>query len=170
MTANAKVTLKLIPAAKLDAEIETFSKTAIKLQERAHRIACSVLAKVITDGDVRTVMKFVHCMPEMVRVNGLRAWFEAHGPVKFVQDNDGNETIVHVKGDKANRKLGNGMAKPFYKFSANEGKPYEAIDLVKLVEQTVKRLEKDAKETGRDHTALIAAMRTGAAPATPVSN
>ena len=155
-----KVTIKLIPVAKLDAEITAFHKSGQNFQTRAHRLACSVLAKLIQDGDVRTVLKFINAMPEMGRVNGLKAWFEAHGPIKFHEEKEVGLLAAHVKGKDANKKLGDGMAKPFWKFSAKEGAPYEPVDLNKELDRLVARLTKDAAKTGRDHTATLNVLKT----------
>ena len=54
------------------------------------------------------------------------------------------------------------MKKPFWKFKANEGVPYEAIDVAALIAGTIKKLERDSKETKIDHSAVIHALRNAA--------
>lgn len=153
--------IKLIPAANLVGEIEKYAKTAATLQTRTHVLACSVLQHYGQNKDIRIVLKFINAVPEMVRVNGLKLWFEAFAPIKFTE-----ETAVYVKDGKF--KLGDAMDKPFWKFKANEGVPYEAIDLLKYAQQQVKKLQKDQEKTGRDHSALIAVFN--AMGATPAAN
>lgn len=154
---TAKTTIKLYKANEIDARIVLLHKNGQRLQTEMHKLACSVLLHVGESGDVRVVQKFLAAMPEMSRTNGLRNWFEQFGPVKFNVSEDGVETVVHVKGGKT--KLGDAMAKPFWKFSAKEGQPYEPIDMQKYIEQQMKKLEKDAEKTGRDHSAVLAALK-----------
>ena len=150
--------IKLIPAANLNSEIDKYAKSAGTLQKRTHVLACSVLQHYGQNKDIRIVFKFINAVPEMVRVNGLKLWFEAFAPIKFTE-----ETAVYVKDGKF--KLGDAMDKPFWKFKANEGAPYEAIDLLKYAQYQIKKLEKDQKETGRDHSVVISALKSvGAAP------
>lgn len=156
MTKTA-VTLKLIPADKLGAAIERMHKRGQSLQADMHRIACSTLAHLAEFKDVRMVLACINGMPEMARTNGLKAWFEAFGPVKFTEEEGVPMQAMFIKGGKF--KLGDAMSKPFWKFSAKEGAPYEPLDIDKLTLQTIAKLTKDAKETGRDHTALINALK-----------
>ena len=156
---NVLTVAKVFKAEQINAQIDLMHNRGQTLQTQMHKLACSILLHLGTNKDVRVVQRFVLAMPEMSRSNGLRNWFEQFGPVKFVQRDDGTEQVLFVK-DK-DTKLGDAMAKPFWKFSAKEGKPYEAIDLQAFVQSALKRLEKDAKETGRDHTPLIAAIKAG---------
>jgi hypothetical protein len=120
------------------------------LQGEAHKIACSVLHHVGEHGDVRVVAKFLQTMPEMSRVNALKAWFEEFGPVAF--DTKG---ALFVK-DKAT-KIGEAMAMPFWKFKVEA--PYVPVDAAKALDKLIKRLVKDTKETGTDHSVTIQALR-----------
>lgn len=147
-----------IPAVNLNSEIEKYAKTAATLQTRTHVLACSVLKHYGEHKDVRMVLKFIAAVPEMVRVNGLKLWFEAFAPIKFT-----DEGAIYLKDGKY--KLGEALDKPFWKFKAVEGAPYEAIDLLKYAQQQIKKLEKDQEKTGRNHSALIAVFNTmGATP------
>ena len=139
--------IKLYPASKIDARIALLHKSGQRMQNEMHRLACSVLAVVGTTKDVRVVHKFVLAMPEMARTNGLRNWFEQFAPVKFITEGEGEaqvERVIFVKDGKF--KLGDAMAKPFWKFSAKEGAPYEPIDLNAYVNQKIKRLGKDIEK------------------------
>lgn len=155
--------------AALDQQFEVMHKRGNSLQSKAHIIALSVLNHVGLHGDTTVVLRCINAMPEMTRTNGLRNWFEQFGPIKFVTHGEGKnavETVVYVKGKSA--MLNKAHAKPFWKFSSKEGQPYEPINLDTFVKSMVTKLETDAKNTGRDHTKLIHAIRyegviTGAA-------
>ena len=165
MTTN----VKLYAANKIDARIALLHKTGQRMQTEMHSIACSVLRELGATTDVRQVMKFIQAMPDMARTNGLRNWFEQFGPIKFITEGEGDaavERAIHVKTGptKGGIRLGNAMDKPFWKFSAKEGQPYEAIDITKWAASAIKKLEKDAKETGRNHSALIHALKYSQMP------
>lgn len=136
---------------------DSLAKTLHARQAEAHKLALSVLYHVGMHKDVNVVKRFVTALPEMIRTNGLRNWFEQFGPVQFVTTEDGTEIVKYVK-DKPTR-FGDANAKPFWKFSAKEGQPYQPVDVEKFFDQMLKRLEKDAKETGVDHSARLAALR-----------
>lgn len=137
----------------LNAAIKRVHEAGQSYQKDVHILAVSILYHVGAHGDTTVVQRFIHAMPESVRANGLRAWFEHFGPVKFDKDGDGNELVSYVKGKPA--RIGDADAKPFWKFKAHEGAPYNPIDLEKFIASALRKLEKDAKETGRDHTGLI---------------
>jgi hypothetical protein len=137
-------------AAQIDAACIAFFKKGVTFQTEAHKLACSVLKHVGEHGDVRVVSKFIASFPELSRVNAVKAWFEAHGPVAF--DKDG---VSYVKG--AETRLGVAMETPFWQFSPE--KPYEPVNAAKALEALIKKLVRDAKLTGVDHSATITALR-----------
>ena len=145
------MTLKLYKtAAQIDAACIAFFKKGQTLQTEAHKIACSVLAHLGEHGDIRVVAKFLNAMPEMSRANALRAWFEAFGPISF----DKNEPVF-VKTKKT--KLGEALATPFWKFKPEP--EYVPLDAAAALDKLIKRLIKDAKETGTDHSVTIQALK-----------
>jgi hypothetical protein len=151
MTKATKATtapaIKLIVGQKLiEAGLVAFNKRATALQNEAHVLCCSVLAHVGKHSDIRLVGALLSAMPDMARRNAIRDWFVAFGPVTFE-----NDAPVFVKGGKT--LLGDAMAKPFWSFSPE--KPYEAMDVAKVLSSLVKKLEKDGKETKRDHSSII---------------
>lgn len=163
--------IKLYPASKIDARIALLHKNGQKLQTEMHKLACSVLKVLGETKDVRQTMKFIQAMPDMARTNGLRAWFETFGPIKFITEGEGEaavERTVFVK-DKATM-LGDAMAKPFWKFSAKEGAPYEALNWIEYLNGQIKKLAKDIDKAPADEgtedprKALLAAMRGMLAP------
>ena len=169
MSTAKKTVIKLYKADELDKRIQLLHKSGQSLQAEMHRLACSVLHHLGETSDIRVTLKFLDAMPEMSRSNGLRAWFEAHGPIKFATSEEleqGASAARFVKGGAT--KLGDAMAKPFWKFNANEGKPYEPLNMEKFTQQMIQRLTKDAKETGADHTALINAIKGVQAPSAPI--
>lgn len=155
MTNNSVKLLSSIKA--INKEIAAVKTAGADLQSRIHILACSVLVHVGKHGDTRPVGSLVESLidatPDMVRVNSLKQWFETFGQVKFV---DGKAAFNKT----AKTRLGEAMDKPFWKFKAMEGTPYQPIDMAKYVDQQVKKLEKDMKESGRDHKALILALRS----------
>jgi hypothetical protein len=160
------MTFKLISGMpNIDRAIAMLHTKGQKLQAECHVLACSVLAHVAEHGDVRVVAKFLNAMPEAARVNALRAWFEHYGPVAFEKNQP-----AFVKGKKSY--IGDAMAMPFWKFKAEP--EYQAVDVVKMLQATVKKLEKDQKETKRDHSAVITGLKAqlaaAAYPATIAAN
>ncbi|QXP44098.1 hypothetical protein [Stappia phage SI01] len=152
--------LKLYEDVKdINAAIAGIARRGNKLQADMHRVACSVLQHLGKTKDIRVTLAFIEAMPEMSRVNSLKAWLEAYGPIRFAtpeERKEGAPAATFVK-DKPTQ-LGVAMGKPFWKFIQNEGAAYQPVDIKKLVDMTVKRLRKDQTETGVDHSALIASM------------
>jgi len=137
-------------AADIDRACIAFFKSGQKLQTEAHRLACSVLAHVGEHGDIRVVAKFLASFPEMSRVNAVRSWFEAFGPITFQGNNPS-----YVKGGKT--KLGDALATPFYKFAPEAD--YKPVNAPAELEKLIKKLLKDTKITGTDHSAIILGLR-----------
>lgn len=158
-------TIKLIEdQAELSKAIKSIHTRGQKLQQDIHRVACSVLHHIGKHKDVRVASRFIQeltqAMPEMSRVNSLKQWFEAFGPVRFATTEEieaGSPAVVYLKDKKL--ALGDAMAKPFWKFKALEGAPYVPLDMNKEIDRMIKRLEKDAAETSVDHSAMISALR-----------
>jgi hypothetical protein len=137
-------------AAEIDRACVLFFKSGQKLQTEAHKLACSVLAHVGEHGDIRVVAKFLASFPEMSRVNAVRSWFEAFGPITFQGNNPS-----YVKGGKT--RLGDALATPFYKFSPEPD--YKPVNAAAELEKLIQKLLKDTKKIGADHSATIQALR-----------
>jgi hypothetical protein len=147
-TAKPEV-LKLVDSVpaieKLLASIKTRGAT---LQKDIHVAACSILQHVGKHSDVRLVSKLLESMPDMSRKNAIKAWFESFGPVAWNEKGE-------IKYQPATKlQLATAMGKPFWSFKPEAD--YVPLDVAKAFDSFVKRLEKDAKETGRDHASLIA--------------
>jgi hypothetical protein len=138
----------------IDTAIAALFASGQSFQKEAHAVAVSVLAHVGKHGDVRVAGKLVNSliasMPEISRVNALRSWLEAFGPIAF----DEAGVAMYVKG-KATQ-IGKAAETPFWKFAPEV--PYQAMDVLKSVDQYIKRLQKDQKETKRNHSTVIAAL------------
>lgn len=151
MTTKAKATAA--PAMKLlvgVAAIETALKAIFakgqSLQDDMHLAACSVLQHIGKHSDVRLVNDLLAAMPEASRKNAMRDWFAKFGPVTF----EGDKPAFNRNGKVY---LGDAMAKPFWKLVPE--KPYEPLVVDKFIAAMIKKLERDAKETKRDHSVLI---------------
>ena len=145
----------------IDAAIKSLHTDGQALQAHMHKTACSVLAHLGKNRDVRYVLKCVAAMPDMSRKNSLMQWFETFGQIVFGKGETAGTAMFAT--DKKHR-IGDAMDKPFWKFKANEGMPYEAIDFTKYVEQQIKKLDKDIKEvpamgTDDPRVILLAAMK-----------
>lgn len=149
-------TSSLYESAVLPKKIEALHKSGQKVQAECHKIACSTLLHIGKHKDVRMAMMVMQAMPEMSRKNGLRKWFEHFGPVKFSLDGDGNEIAVYDKSKHV--QLGEAMVKPFWKFSATEGKAYEPIDVNEEVQKLIAKIRNDTVKTGRDHSEALAML------------
>lgn len=161
MTKIVETSMQFIGARQLPKAIKALHADGRAWQEQAHLIACSILKHLGRTGDIRHTEALLKDMPEAMRVNSLKMWLEAFGPVRFPDKDEragGAPEIMHVKGKKT--QMGEAMAKPFWKFKALEGKPYEAIDLNAKLEQLIKALQKDATQTGTNWSAQITALKT----------
>lgn len=140
----------------IDTAIAALFTSGQTFQKEAHAVAVSVLAHVGKHGDVRVAGKLVNglinAMPEMSRVNALRSWLEAFGPIAF----DDAGVAMYVKGKKT--EIAKAAETPFWKFAPEV--PYQAMDVLKSVDQFIKRLQKDQKETKRNHATMIATLET----------
>lgn len=154
-TSTAKPALALLGTVKaIETAIADIHTAGQSLQTQMHLVACSVLQHVGKNKDTRVLLKLMNAMPDMARKNSLIQWFETYGNVKYSTE---AKTFVLVK-DKAIR-LGTAIEKPFWKFKANEGVEYEAMDVKKFVAGAIAKLQKDAEKTKRDHSDLINALR-----------
>lgn len=141
----------------INAEIKALHVIGATYQQRVHVLACSVLAHVGKHGDTRPVTamvsKMIEAMPDMVRVNSLKAWFEAFGKITFDKD------VAGYAKSKTQR-LGEAMEKPFWKFKSLEGVVYEPLVFGTWADKQIKLLQKDAEKTGRNYDALILQLKT----------
>lgn len=167
MSKNAKTAKAAAPAfdimkkiTDIRAEIARVGDVGKNLQHDIHKLACSVLAHTAKHGRIQVLEQFLEAMPDMIRKNSLQMWFETFGQLTFsaAEGSDVKGKTWHIDRSKKVR-LGEAMEKPFWKFKALEGAPYKPLEMDSWLEKQVKALEKDAKETGRNHNAIIAALK-----------
>lgn len=153
--ANMSKIKYIVGSAALDKAILGFAKKSLSLQTQMHVIACSVLNHAAMCGDVRPMAKFLHAMPASGRTNALIKWFAEAGGVAF----DGKVPLAANKAKQADIKARQEAAEatPFWEFTPDVD--YKAVDLVKLITDTIKKLEKDQEKTEKDHSGFISVLK-----------
>jgi hypothetical protein len=148
-TATTTPAMKLLTTAgSIETGLKAFFTAGQTLQATSHMLACSVLQHVGKHSDVRLVDTMLAAMPEFSRKTALMIWFAKFGPITF--DATTNKASF-VKGGKT--LLGDAMGTPFWKLTKDV--KYEPIVIDKFIAAMIKKLTRDAKETNRDHSAII---------------
>lgn len=129
----------------IKAETVYIATTGKEMQERIHRLACSVLAHTHKHRNINVLTDFLAAVPDMVRKNALQQWFETFGSVEFTAAKDGDKPAWRMRPAGHKVRLGDAMVKPFWKFKANEGAPYQAMDMKAYLQTNISKLEKDIK-------------------------
>lgn len=135
----------------IETKIKAVHKAGQSLQKAVHVAAVSVLAHIEKHNDIRLVGTLMLALPAALRTNAIRDWFTHYGPVTF----GAKDELMFVKGKKID--LAAAMLDPFWKFSPE--KPYTALKLEDWIKQSINKLERDAKETNRDHSILITSLK-----------
>lgn len=142
------------------ASLKSIKERGGSIQADIHTAACSILKHLDKHGDIRMVINLLDAMPDVVRVNSLKTWLEAFGKVSFT-DSEGKAMKHPAYVGSKSTKLGEAMAKPFWKFKANEGVAYVPLDIANYLDDQIKRLELDQKKGGHtNNVLLISAFRT----------
>lgn len=158
--ADAPVAMVLLDTTKdIDNALESIKRRGGTLQGDIHVAACSILMHLDKHQDIRIVERLLSAMPDMSRKNAMRDWLAHNGPVMF----DGDRP-QHVKGKAVSLAAAQGT--PFWKFSPE--KPYEPLVISKAIEQLIKKLQKDEKETHVSHGAIILGLNKLVSDATTV--
>lgn len=130
----------------------SIAKRGKALQRDIHVVACSILQRISVNNDVRLagdVNSLIDAMPASMRLNALRDWFAAYGPIKW----EGKKpTFVKDKPVE----LTKAMADPFWLFAPEA--EYKPVDVVALINSVIKKLSTDTDKTGVDHSALKIAL------------
>jgi hypothetical protein len=148
----AKASIKLIEGeSNIIKAFDSIKRRGVSLQRELHIAACSVLAHVGKHKDIRLVTRALESVPDMVRGNALRSWFDAFAPVTFDKGKAKYDSSKQVR-------LADAMGKPFWSFKAKEGTEYESPNFAKLIESLVKRLETDQLKVGSNHADAIAML------------
>lgn len=143
--ATATPTVAIIQSkVELNKRIVALKASAADLQFEMHVLACSVLVHLEKHRNLNVLDHFLDAVPDMVRVNSLKMWFETFGTVSFTPAKEGEKPAWRFDAAKK-VKLGDAMAKPFYKFKALEGAPYKPLVMDNYVKQQITALEKDIK-------------------------
>ena len=142
--------------------VTSIAKRGRALQRDIHIVACSVLQRISVHNDVRLAADctmLFDALPGSLRTNALRDWFAAYGPIaweknkaKFVKDKP-------VELTKA-------MLDPFWEFAPEP--EYKPLDIMQFINAAIKKVQKDAKETGVDHTKVILALEAAKKADEPV--
>lgn len=130
----------------------SIAKRGRALQRDVHIVACSILQRISVTNDVRLagdINMLIDAMPASMRLNALRDWFTAYGPVKW----EGKKPTF-VKGKPV--ELTKAMADPFWLFAPEA--EYTPIDVVAFINAAIKKLNTDTEKTGVDHTKLVLAL------------
>lgn len=157
--ANALFSFSLIEDnAAIDKHIKSIGTRGNNLQKDMHIAACSILNKLINSGDVplaeRQLSALFKAMPGMSRVNSLKSWFEAYGPISFEKGK-----AVYVKKPNIADSFAEACKVPFWKLVAMEGVAYKPLKLEDEITKLVKRLEADAEKTGADHSKAVDGLK-----------
>ena len=168
---KASPVMTLLTSVKaITTEIERVQRVGATYQVDLHVLACSVLQHVGKHGNIGVVNQFLAALPDAVRVNALKDWFEAFGKVTWIgADTKAMKTPSFVSAKP--QRLGEAMEKPFWKFKANEGAPYVPLIMDTYIDQQIKKLAKDDTETKSNKWApVIAALKAQklAQPAQPI--
>lgn len=154
MTAKSTVIMTakdILAADKLEAKIKDINSKGQSFQRSVHICAVSILVHLEKHSDTRMVSKLFAALPAAMRTNALRAWFEFHSPVCFGKKDE-------ITLDKAKTyKLAAAMVTPFWEFAAEA--PYEPMNIDKFLKQAIAKLERDAKESNRDHSILLTNLK-----------
>lgn len=148
---NAKTAAPAMPAViiisskvELNKRITALKTSAADLQFEMHVLACSVLVHLEKHRNLNVLTHFLDAIPDMVRVNSLKLWFETFGTVSFTPVTPDAKPEWRFDASKKVR-LGDAMVKPFYKFKALEGAPYKPLVMDDYVNKQIAALEKDIK-------------------------
>lgn len=84
-----------------------------ELEALLHQLACSVLDHVARTGDVKLVNRLIAALPEFMRTNALRAWFDLFGSIDFVGGRAKSQRVGKVMLEEA-------IAIPFWKLPSED--------------------------------------------------
>lgn len=142
---SAKPVVAIVTSMKaFNVRVAALKVSAADLQQETHVLAVSALHHLAKNRNINVLTQFLDAIPDMVRVNALKQWFETFGEVTFSPAKDGDKPSWRFDADKKTR-IGEAMEKPFYKFKALEGAPYKPLVMDTYVDNEIKRLEKDIK-------------------------
>lgn len=143
ITAKAQPAVTIITKlGAINAEMKRLNAVGVPYQHDLHVLACSVLVHIAKHRNITVLHHFLESVPDAVRKNSLQSWFETFGTVTFSAVNEGEKAVWRLDAAKT-AKLGDAMVKPFWKFKALEGAPYQPLDMNDYINKQVRLLEKD---------------------------
>ncbi len=151
MTITAPV---LISGAALGVAINRFARAGAFIDKMTHQLAVSVLSHANSCGDIRPMAKLIMSMPASGRANALRKWLEEYGPVVF---NKGMPIYTGSKLDASLAAFAKASITPFW--VDNPEPDYKAVDVIKQIDGLMKKLERDALMTNRDHSIYVRKLK-----------
>lgn len=134
-------------AKQILATIRTIKVAAERLQTKIQDVALECLAHAAEHGDATLMDALVKALPRGQRVEALVLWVEAHSPIRWTKDEDGERAGVGML-KQSNKKyvafdLEAAEATPYYSFTKeNEKKPLTLEALLKLIKNVEKRIDK----------------------------
>ncbi len=125
---------------KIDALIESIAKRGAKLDHDIQEAGLSALQALKDHGNIGYVNKLFLAMPKGSRKAALTSWFLAHGQIVANTDADKKDKPFKYTKDKESTNVEAAMADPWFKHKPDQN-PDEVFDLMKAVEQVIKRAQ-----------------------------
>jgi hypothetical protein len=148
-------------------EIKAIKVAGLKLQDRIHVCAVSILKRWKETGDRRPMLQNINdlltAMPDMTRKNAFKAWVEMH--FQLTAEKAG---FVWQEGHRftpSDEQVKAAADEPFWQLVPEP--EYKAVDFNALIKKLVKAAEKDLEKTGEqssvdlDKLAAIKALIEG---------
>jgi len=132
----------------IDKNLRTITTNASKLNGLIHDTGMLILAHAMEHGDCTRALSLVKAMPASMRKTMLVAWFEKYSPIRVIEANGKVGMLKDSAKGFVPFNLEGAAAEPFYVIAERtpEAKPFDLAAMMKFVEATVKRIEKNVTE------------------------
>jgi hypothetical protein len=128
---------------KMNTGITNAIKTAGKLQDAIHVLACSALAHAQQHGDFGAYARLVYGLPAGQRVKTLKEWAMKYAPVKY---HDKESKVTLDKSEKAKPwDIAGALANPY--FNVNEVTQQKPLTLQEVIEYLAKKAKSKDEDT-----------------------
>ena len=133
---------------KIDAQIKRITTNAQKLNVLIHDVGMMILEHAREHGDCTRALALVKAMPASHRRTMLVAWFDKYSPIRVILSNDKVGMLKDSAKGFVAFNLDGAAAEPFYLIAeaTPEAKPFDLAAMIRFVEQTAKRIEKQVEE------------------------
>ena len=137
------MSLKLI-----DKNIKTITTNAQKVNVLIHSTGMLILRHANEHGDCTRALSLVKAMPASMRRTMLVAWFEKYSPIRVIESNDKVGMLKDSAKGFVAFNIEGADAEPFYVIAGKtpEVKPFDLAAMLKFIEGSVKRVEKQLSE------------------------